>query len=309
MNEALELWDKPATDGNVMIAGWEQWADAGNVSSGLPGYLVELVGATRIGQIKPSGFYLFQVPGTHHFLRPEVTLEDGYIQSMETRKNEFHYAELNGQGLVIFLGDEPHMDAERYVDAIIDASEALGVRRVAVLGGVYGAMPYDKDRDVSCTYSQSHLKDELEQYAVRFSDYSGGTTIGTYLVNRARERGIEMIGFYAFVPAYDFSELSEFVQGMRIDSDFRAWYELMRRLNHMFDLEIDLSDLAERSRDLNQSMRAKIEQLDHQMPHLKVKSFMEKINDEFTEHPFAPLDDLWREELSDLLEDLDDFEL
>jgi len=60
-----------------MIAGWHEWADAGAVSSGLPQYLIDETRARKIGEIAPDGFYLFQIPGTHHLLRPVVQLEEG----------------------------------------------------------------------------------------------------------------------------------------------------------------------------------------------------------------------------------------
>ena len=191
MNGSLDLWEGPTAEEVYMIAGWEQWADAGEVSSELPRYLVDRLAARRIGEIKPQGFYMFQVPGTHHFLRPEVKLEAGHIKELTRRRNEFYYAESAGKGLVIFRGEEPHLNAEGYADAFFDAVEALGVRRVLALGGVYGAVPYDRDRQVSCVYSLPRLKEELDPYALGFSDYEGGVSIGTYLADEAERRGIE----------------------------------------------------------------------------------------------------------------------
>ena len=78
MDDWVELWEKPIAEKKYMIAGWQQWADAGAISSGLPQYLVDQTNARKIGQIKPDGFYLFQLPGTHHLLRPEVKLDEGY---------------------------------------------------------------------------------------------------------------------------------------------------------------------------------------------------------------------------------------
>ncbi|NLF01309.1 MAG: PAC2 family protein, partial [Anaerolineales bacterium] len=92
MDDLVELWEKPRA-GRAIIAGWRQWADAGEISSGLPRYLINRTGATKIGEIRPGRFYLFQIPGTHHLLRPVVTLKDGYRQAMEERANEFFYAQ------------------------------------------------------------------------------------------------------------------------------------------------------------------------------------------------------------------------
>jgi proteasome assembly chaperone (PAC2) family protein len=306
MNDLVELWEKPVADEIHMIVGWHQWADAGAVSSGLPQYLIEQTGARKIGEIKPDGFYLFQIPGTHHFLRPEIKLDEGYRKELTTRKNEFFYSGDDKKGLAIFLGEEPHLNVERYAEAFLYAVEELGVRRVAAVGGVYGAMPYDKDREISCVYSLPGMKDELAEYAVKFSNYEGGATIGTYFVDRAEQSGVEFLVFYAFVPAYDLSELSTHLQGMRIENDFKAWYDLTRRLNHMFDLRIDLSDLRRRSDELTSSMDYKIDELERAMPQLRVREYVEGLSRDFVEMPFMPLGEVWERELGDLFEDMED---
>jgi predicted ATP-grasp superfamily ATP-dependent carboligase len=310
MDALLNLWDKPASQAVFMIAGWEQWADAGAVSSGLPRYLIDHLRARKIGEIKPAGFYIFQVPGTHHFLRPQIKLEDGYRKELKTPTNEFFYVgsgtvsgSEQGKDLVIFLGEEPHLNMDHYADVFFDAVTELGVKRVAVLGGVYGSMPYDKDREVSCVYSLRGMREELTRYAVKFSDYEGGASVGTYLAHRAEERGVELVDFYSMVPAYDFSERSPELQGIRIEHDFRAWYEMMRRLNHMFDLQVDLSDLERQSSELGSAMDAKMAELEREMPQLDVREYLATVNAQFTELSFSPLDEMWERELGDLFND------
>jgi predicted ATP-grasp superfamily ATP-dependent carboligase len=307
MDDLIELWEKPDAEEKYMIVGWHQWADAGAISSSLPQYLIEQTGARKIGEIKPDGFYLFQIPGTHHFLRPEIKLEEGYRKEIQAKRNELYYSGNDKKGLLIFLGEEPHLNADRYAEAFFDVVEALNVKRVAAVGGVYGPMPYDKDREVSCVYSLRGMKDELAKYAVKFSNYEGGTTIGTYLVDKAEQREIEFVVFYAFVPAYDFSQLSATLQqGIRVENDYKAWYDITRRFNHMFNLGLDLSDLEKQSDELVTSMDSKIDELERKLPQLQVKEYMQKLAEDFTEMSFMPLDDVWERELGDLFEDMED---
>lgn len=306
MDDLIDIWEEPTAEEIYLIAGWQQWADAGSISSGLPQYLIEHTEARKIGEMKSAGYYLFQVPGTHHFLRPEIKLREGHRQELRMQKNEFFYAEENEVGLVIFLGEEPHLNVDRYAEAFFGAVQRLGVRRVAVVGGVYGPMPYDKDREISCVYSLKRMKEELGEYAVKFSNYEGGATIGSYLLDSAEEKEIEFLVFYAFVPAYDFSQLSNTAQGMRIENDYKAWYDLLRRFNHMFRLGLDLADLEAQSGDLMASMEAKIDELERKIPELNVREYMTQLADEFTEMPFMPLSDVWERELGDIFDDLDD---
>ena len=305
-NDLITLWETPKAKEIYMIAGWRQWADAGAISSGLPLYLIHRTNARKIGEIKDGGFYLFQLPGAHHFLRPEIQLEDGYRQSLKKPQNEFYYWGDDEKGLVIFLGEEPHMRADRYTEALLSAAKTLGVKRVVAVGGVYGAMPYSRDREVSCVYSLPGMKEELEAYAVRFSNYEGGTTIGTYMVDNAERLDLEFIVFYAIVPAYDFSPVSDLVQAISIEHDFKAWYDLMRRINHMYQMEIDLSELEEQSHELRQSMDAKIAELEDQLPDLAVHAYLADLEEDFDAEPFIPpLSDVWGRALGNLLRDED----
>jgi predicted ATP-grasp superfamily ATP-dependent carboligase len=306
MDNLVELWEKPIAEEMYMIAGWHQWADAGAISSGLPQYLVSQMGARKIGEIRSEGFYLFQIPGTHHFLRPEIKLDEGYRRELRTRKNEFFYAGNDEKGLVVFLGEEPHLNVERYAEALFHVVGELGVKRVAAVGGVYATVPYDKDREISCVYSLPGMKNELAEYAVKFSNYEGGTTIGTYLLDRAEQRGVEFLVFYAFVPNYDFSELSRHLEGMRIETDFKAWYDVMRRFNHMFDLRFDLADLERHSDELLSSMDAKMDELERTMPQLGVREYIERLARDFIEMSFMPLDEVWERELGDLFQNTED---
>jgi predicted ATP-grasp superfamily ATP-dependent carboligase len=303
MSGAVELWETPAA-GRPLIAGWHQWADAGDVSSGLPQYLINRTRARRVGRIGAGKFYLFQIPGTHHFLRPVVRLKDGHPHELEARQNDFFLAGDGDTGFLLFLGEEPHHNEAQYADAFLDAAQSLGVSRIVITAGVHGPMPYDKDRQISCVYSLAHMKDELTRYAVRLSNYEGGTTIGTYLADRAEERDIEMVVLFAMVPSYDFSpESSVVTQRMAMDEDFKAWYDIMRRLNHMLQLHFDLSNLERKSQGLISAWDEKVEELERDMPELEVRAYLEQVNAEFTEVPFVPLSDVWEEQLGDLFED------
>lgn len=304
MNDLADVWERPQA-AKYMIAGWHQWADAGAVSSGLPIHLIEQTQATKIADIRSDGFYLFQIPGTHHLLRPVVKLDDGHRERMEERFNEFFYAGDDDRGFVIFIGEEPHLSEELYAEAFLDVAEELGIERIAAVAGVYGAMPYDKDREISCVYSHPYMKDELARYAVRFSNYEGGATISMYLADQAEQRGIEFFRFCSFVPSYDFSQESISVQAIAIGEDYKAWYDLMARLDHMFHLGYDLTGLRKKSEELLAEWDGKIEQVAESMPQLQVREYMEKLTQKFHEMPFAPLSDVWEDELRGLLKDFE----
>lgn len=300
MSNEVNFVEKPTAKEVYMLVGWRQWADAGSVSSGLPQYLIEEMKAHLIGSIDPSGFYLFQIPGTHDLVRPVVKFKEGYPEFLASERNEFFYTGNEERGLVIFLGDEPHMDAERYVTALLQAAQQLKVKRIVSFGGVYGELPYQKERIISSTYSQKHLKDELGNLAASFSDYHGGGSIGSYVCRRAAEQDTEYISLYAFVPTYDFSSMSRNASGIQIENDFMAWLGIMRRVNYLLKLNMDLTDLEAKSLHLIQLMDAKIEEISKTFPEINVREYLQRLEDDFEEVVFEPLQDLWEDEISRL---------
>lgn len=306
MDELFQFDEIPNAENLHLIAGWRQWADAGSVSSALPEYLIELTGARKIGELLDGGYYLFQIPGAHHLLRPTIQLEDGYRRSLEEKRNEFYYAGDSENGLVIFIGDEPHMGVDIYARQFFAAIKKLGVPQIAGLAGVYGPVPYDQERQISCIYSLPSMKKQLEDYAVDFSDYEGGSSIGSYLVSKAEVESIPYFIFYAFAPAYDFSESEMMTQGIRLENDYKAWYDIMRRLNHLLQLNLDLRDLEEQSRELIDVIDKRIVELEEEMPQLGIRDYLATIEEQFTEKPFVLLDDVWEDEFRNLFGDEDE---
>ncbi len=301
-----EFYRQPSAKEIVMIAGWRQWADAGAVSSGLPDYLIQHLGADKLGYLRSDGFYLFQFPGTHDLVRPIVQFDDGYPVSLDTPRNEFYYVELDGRGLVLFLGDEPHMDIERYTGALLAAARELGVRRIVGVGGVYGEVPYDKERNISCIYSQRRMREELSHLAVTFSDYQGGASIESILCKRAGEQSMSFAGFYAFVPAYEFTGASQLGNSLRIENDFTAWLGIVRRLNWLLKINIPVDELEQSSDQLLVAVREKFEELLRESPDVDIQAHLDEIEAAFQEMVFNPLDEVWDEELRRLLDKMDD---
>lgn len=303
MGNALNLTEIPQAETMHMLVGWRQWADAGSISSALPQYLIDQLKARHIGKIDDDGFYMFQFPGTHHLMRPVVRFEAGFPVELDSPSNDLYYTEVGGKGLVIFIGDEPQLNVEQYIDAILEAAAQLKVSRIVGFGGVYAEVPYDKERTVSSAYSRRELRPVLEKLAVNFSDYRGGAAIGSVLCYRASQRKQDYASFYAFVPNYDLSDFSDLENTIRIENDFMAWLNVMRRVNHFLEIEIDLSDLEARTAELISVIDKKVDELDLETPSAGLRSYFTQLATAFDEEVFNPLDDVWEDELRRLLDD------
>jgi predicted ATP-grasp superfamily ATP-dependent carboligase len=261
-----------------MIAGFNQWANAGNVSSGIPEYLIEKLKARRIGHIRKDDFYFYQMPGSHYMFRPSVKYVEGYEEYyQEETINDFHYAEIGEKGLVIFIGTEPNQHEDMYVNTLLDGAKELGVKRIIVPSGVGFEVPFDKERLVSCNYSLKQIREELEDYAVSFSNYDRSATIGMVINHYCTKRGIESVGMTARTPSYQLS--------LTIFTDKRAMYDLLRRIRHMFVINLDLSDLEKESEQQSSDFKNSITKLCMENPDLEpqITTYMEQIRERFNE--------------------------
>ncbi|MEM9950438.1 MAG: PAC2 family protein [Chloroflexota bacterium] len=302
MTNALNLWDIPQHDNMQMIVGWRQWADAGSLSSGLPKYLAQETNARKIGTIKPDGFYLFQFPGTHDLARPIVRYEEGFPVELETPHNDIYYSEVEGSGILYVIGDEPHMDVERYIGTILDLAEQFNVKRTVGFGGVFAEVPYDKERTISSTYSMRSLKPEMDKLAVNLSDYHGGASINSVLSKRASERNMAYVSFYAFVPTYNLAQFAQLDNTIRLENDFMAWLGVMKRVNFFLKTRFDLSELESKSDQLVNVLNDKVEELQG-ISSSAIREYFDMLSEDYETEIFDPLDDVWEDELKRLLDD------
>jgi len=207
--ELVVFQEKPAAQ--YLLAGWRrQWSDGGEISSGLPKYLIEQVKAKRIGEMSlqvSKMCYPFQVPGTHDMYRPTAAYKDGLPSGDMIRENGFYDA---GNGLIIFMGEEPWFRIDIYGEAFFQALETLGISKTVAVEGYNGAAPPELERSISCVYSHSHMKEWLEKYGLRFSNYGSqgrnGPTIGMALVSMAHYDypKFEMFRLGAMAPMFPF---------------------------------------------------------------------------------------------------------
>jgi hypothetical protein len=158
---------------------------------------------------------------------------------------------------------------------------------------------------VSSIYSQAHIRTELNELNVTLSDYHGGASIGSFLCRKAVEEGLQFVSFYGFVPTYNFSTMVQGVNGISIENDFMAWLGIMRRINHMLNLDLDLTELELKSEHLIKLMDDKIDEIEKKSPDLNVREYLERIENEFEETFFQPRDDFWEEQLGRLFDNID----
>ena len=288
----IALDEVPET--RVVIAGWRrQWSDGGNISSGMPRWLIDKMSARRIGQMTDEisrMCFPFQVAGTHDLYRPRAAFNEGLPSRPMQWDNGFWDA---GNGLVIFLGIEPWYRIDLYGQAFFEAMATLGNPKVAAVEGYNGPAPPEQERRISCVYSKASMADTLRQHGMLFSSYGSsqrqGPTVGMAMVSIAHYQhpDVEMVRVGAMAPMFPFSGGSGGQLG--ITTDHRAFYDIMRRLRALYSLDIDLSDLRPRYEEEADRLQESLDRVAQRND--EARRYIERVRNEHNFQPFEePVD-------------------
>ena len=164
--------------------------------------------------------------------------------------------------------------------------------------GVGFEVPFDKERLISCTYSLKKMRKELDDYAVTFTNYDRNATIAMVINHYSNARGIECIGMTARTPSYQIS--------LPFSSDKMAMYDILRRIRHMFGINLDLSGLERDSKQQVSDFEKSIKKLCTDNPELapQITIYMEQVEKGFEEFPFkepTTIPDVFLKEFGDSL--------
>ena len=190
-------------DDAFMLLGFTGWMDGGDVSTGTIDLLVQTLGAVRTASIDPDDFYILNFPGSMEIsslFRPHVKIEDGVIKSHRLPENVFHCHEPTKT--VLFNGKEPNVHWRDFADCVFKLASQTGVKRLYFVGSVAGAVPHTRQPCLFSSVSDAPLLEEMERFGLRPSSYEGPSSIITYLMALAPDRGFEMATVVAEIPAY-----------------------------------------------------------------------------------------------------------
>lgn len=254
----------------------------------MPQYLIDKLGARKIGEMSKKismECFPFQIPGTHDAFRPGVAFKDGLPTREIFRENEFYDA---GNGLIIFLGEEPWLRIDLYIEAFFQAVTKLGIKRTIAVEGYNGPAPPDLERSVNCSYSRPHLREELERHGVGFSSYGSetrsGPAIGMALVSAAHYsyKEMEVVRMGCMAPMYSFITSNK--EPVGISRDHRSFYDVMRRLNGLLELNVDLTELKAKGEEESSRLQQTLDRISSS--NSTAKEIIDKTRAEYTYTPY-----------------------
>ena len=241
--DKLKIYKKPKLNKSRLLLGFTGWMDGGDVSTGTVKCLIDKLKAQKLAEIEPKGFYIYSFPGSMEItalFRPHTQIKNGVIESYEIPSNTFYYSEQSN--LVLFLGKEPNLNWEEYIECIFSICADFDVELIYFIGSVAGLVPHTREPRLFCSVSESGLKEKFQHYGVKFTNYEGPASIITYLTANCSKRNIQMVSLVAAIPAY--------VQG----NNPKCIEAVTRRIAGMLDLEVDLSNLTAVSEEFEKKL-------------------------------------------------------
>ena len=237
----LVIYEKPKLAKPYLIMGFEGWPDAGRVSSGVVSYLKEKLRATKLAEVKPDEFYVFQSPGTE-LKRPVTEIENGLVKALSEPATTFWFyrGEKSAHDLIILLGREPELKWHEYIDLLLSAAHDYGVEQVYTIGGTYDVVPHTIEPIIGAVVSTPGLGAEVVKYGVQLINYRGPSSIHTAFLIAAREQVIKLISLWGYVPHY-----------VQVPNS-KVCYALLSRLTRMLGLEVNLEDMGRESLRLDE---------------------------------------------------------
>lgn len=219
----------------LMVAGFSGWPDAGSVSSLSVGYLKDKLGAEKLWELGGQRFY--DLTST----RPYVRIKDALLLDLKPPSTELYgwRSPLGDKAVLILIGGEPSFDWDAYVGRVLDVCEAAGIGRIYLVGGVLDSVPHTRRPRITAVVNMERLREELRVFDLTPSNYNGPSSIHSYLMLKARERGVEAIGLWGHAPSYISMP------------NARVALHVLRKLTSMLGVSLDLSEMEERARELD----------------------------------------------------------
>jgi proteasome assembly chaperone (PAC2) family protein len=236
---SIQWLGRPVLDAPVALIAFEGWGDAGESASLAAERFLETADDEVVATFDPDEHFDFQVR------RPTVFVDETGTREIDWPQNRIHVVRNGQRDLVIVLGEEPNYKWKSFTSELVEALQALGVKKAVTLGAFIGQVPHTLPVPL---VGSSTRPDSLASHGLMPSGYQGPTGI-VGVLNRALESaGIEVISVWAAVPHY----LS--------NQDYPPAVEALTiKASELLEMTVDIGDLSSKSRQFRDTVDEAIE--------------------------------------------------
>ena len=208
-----------------MIAGFNGWGNALNVSKAMAAYLIRNLDSSAFARLDSDTYYRYD----EH--RPVVTIENGQFRNVVLPGGEFFVARTasNQSDIIILEADEPNLNWNKFAGALMDLCQQLNVRMLFTLGSMYDNLLHT-DRLISGVSSDADSAVILRKNNINSISYQGPSSIHSVILAKSCKRRIGNISLWCHCPYY--------LQGTTHFGQLLQLATLLSKLGN-FDLEVD----------------------------------------------------------------------
>jgi PAC2 family len=205
----------------------QPWIDVGNAGTLVLSRLGSQLNAAELGRLsRPGTFFDF----TRY--RPVLYLKEGHRELAVPNTSVSHGKTEAGKDFLLLRLLEPHVQAETYIDSVLELFKRFGVKSYCLLGSMYDMIPHTRPLLVTGSGSNLKLQNEMETARVQSSEYVGPTTITLLITQNASEMGIETSTLIVHLPQY-----------LTVENDYRGQVRLMEVLGSLYGFPMAQEDL------------------------------------------------------------------
>ena len=193
----IHIKELPQLRKPLLIAGFNGWGNALNISDGMVSYLIRHFEAQSFAHLNPDIFYRYDEQ------RPRVTIEDGLLKSFTLPRGSFYSAatEKDQSDIVILNADEPNLCWSHFVDLLFSLCRKLEVTTVITLGSMYDNVLHT-DRTISGVASTRAMLLQLQKLKVNAISYQGPSAIHSIIQSEGTKKGFKCLSLWSHCPYY-----------------------------------------------------------------------------------------------------------
>jgi proteasome assembly chaperone (PAC2) family protein len=241
--KGIQIDELPVDKAKILIAGFDGWGNAMDVSKAMVSYLIRKLKARPFATINSDLFYRYDEN------RPVVVIENGVLQDVVSPGGSFYAAHClpSGVDIIILKAQEPGLRWQYFVDQLLALCETLHVRTIITLGSMFDSVLHT-DTIISGIASSESLFSNLAERDVLPVNYQGPSAIHSIIQATAEKKGFDCMSLWAHSPYY--------LQGA-------THYGLLSHLGSLLGLlggfELDTAELDEQWKELNRQIQTLIE--------------------------------------------------
>jgi len=243
-DEGIHINKFPDLKEPILIAGFDGWGNALDISKAMVSYLIHKLKAESFAEINPDHFYRFDK------YRPEVEIKAGTLIDFSPPGGAFYYADQSASSnrdLVILRATEPSLRWFYFVDELFSLCKKLGVKTIISIGSMYDNVLHS-DRIISGIASSEDFSTKLLKKNVIPINYHGPSGIHATLHSEGQKKGFQCISLWCHCPYYlegtthfgllsNLGSLLSLLGGFKLDMKEieTSWKELNKKIQDLIE--------------------------------------------------------------------------